>query len=84
VRISFSDSGSGIRPENLNRLFQPFFSTKREEGTGLGLWVSYGIVTQHGGSIRVRSRVQGASQGTIFSIFLPRLGARVNGNTQAA
>ncbi len=84
VRISFSDTGAGIQPENLSRLFQPFFSTKREEGTGLGLWVSYGIVTQHGGSIRVRSRIEGPARGTIFSIFLPRLGARVNGNTQAA
>ena len=84
VRISISDTGGGINPENLSRLFQPFFSTKREEGTGLGLWVSYGIVTQHGGSIRVRSRVEGSARGTIFSIFLPRLGARVNGNTQAA
>lgn len=84
VRIAFSDNGGGIRPEHLARLFQPFFSTKREEGTGLGLWVSYGIVTQHGGSIRVRSRVEGPARGTIFSIFLPRLGVRVNGNTQAA
>ena len=84
VRISFSDNGGGIRPENLKRLFQPFFSTKHEEGTGLGLWVSYGIVTQHGGSIRVRSRVEGSARGTIFSIFLPRLGVRMNGNTQAA
>jgi PAS domain S-box-containing protein len=84
VRISFSDNGGGIRPENLSRLFQPFFSTKNEEGTGLGLWVSYGIVTQHGGSIRVRSRIKEPARGTVFSIFLPRLGARVNGNTQAA
>jgi signal transduction histidine kinase len=84
VRIAISDNGGGIRPENLKRLFQPFFSTKREEGTGLGLWVSYGIVTQHGGSIRVRSRIEGPVRGTVFSIFLPRLGARVNGNTQAA
>ncbi|MBV8457965.1 MAG: PAS domain S-box protein [Acetobacteraceae bacterium] len=83
-RITLSDNGVGIKPEYLNRLFQPFFSTKREEGTGLGLWVSYGIVTQHGGSIRVRSRVEGPARGTVFSIFLPRLGARINGNTQAA
>jgi len=84
VRITFSDNGGGIRPENLKRLFQPFFSTKQEEGTGLGLWVSYGIVTQHGGSIRVRSRIDGPARGTVFSIFLPLLGARMNGNTQAA
>ncbi len=84
VRITLSDTGMGIPQENLERLFQPFFSTKKEEGTGLGLWVSYGIVTQHGGSIRVRSRVKGRLRGTVFSIFLPRLGARANGNTQAA
>ncbi len=84
VRIMVSDSGVGIKPQHLKRLFQPFFSTKKNEGTGLGLWVSYGIVTQHGGSIRVRSRVEGPARGTVFSIFLPRLGARVNGNTQAA
>lgn len=84
VRVAISDNGSGIEPENLKRLFQPFFSTKKNEGTGLGLWVSYGIVAQHGGSIRVRSRVQAPARGTVFSIFLPLLGARVNGNTQAA
>jgi signal transduction histidine kinase len=84
VRLTLSDTGSGIEPENLKRLFQPFFSTKREEGTGLGLWVTYGIITQHGGTIRVRSRVTGVKRGTVFSVFLPRLGARVNGNTQAA
>ena len=84
VRIAISDNGVGIKPENLKRLFQPFFSTKQHEGTGLGLWVSYGIVTQHGGSIRLRSRVEGPARGTVFSIFLPLLGARVNGNTQAA
>lgn len=84
VRITVSDNGCGIRPENLKRLFQPFFSTKHEEGTGLGLWVSYGIVTQHGGSIRVRSRIEQPARGTVFSVFLPRLGARMNGNTQAA
>ena len=84
VRIAISDNGGGIKPENLKRLFQPFFSTKQNEGTGLGLWVSYGIITQHGGAIRVRSRVEGPARGSVFSIFLPRLGARVNGNEQAA
>jgi two-component system CheB/CheR fusion protein len=84
VRIAISDNGSGIEPENLKRLFQPFFSTKKNEGTGLGLWVSYGIVAQHGGAIRVRSRVQAPARGTVFSIFLPLLGARFNGSTQAA
>lgn len=84
VRITLSDTGTGIRPENLKHLFQPFFSTKNEEGTGLGLWVTYGIIAQHGGTIRVRSRINGPVRGTVFSIFLPRLGARLNGSTQAA
>ena len=84
VRLTVSDTGGGIAPPNLKHLFQPFFSTKQDEGTGLGLWVTYGIMTQHGGTIRVRSRVSGPQRGTVFSVFLPRLGARVNGNTQAA
>lgn len=84
IRIVLSDNGAGIKPEHLKRLFQPFFSTKKEEGTGLGLWVTYGIVAQHGGAIRVRSRTDGPVRGTMFSVFLPCLGARVNGNTQAA
>lgn len=84
VRLSISDNGSGIKATDIKRLFQPFFSTKREEGTGLGLWVTYGIVTQHGGTIQVRSHAGEQTHGTVFSIFLPTLGARVNGNTQAA
>lgn len=84
IRLTLSDNGGGIMPENLKHLFQPFFSTKKEEGTGLGLWVTYGIVTQHGGNIRVRSRISGLRRGTVFSVFLPRLGARVNENIQAA
>jgi len=84
VRITFSDTGVGIEPNDLKWLFQPFFSTKKEEGTGLGLWVTYGIVAQHGGTIRVRSRTSGPVRGTVFSVFLPRLGVRANDHTQAA
>jgi len=83
VRIAVSDTGVGIDPAHLKRLFQPFFSTKDEEGTGLGLWVTYGV-TQHGGTIRVRSRAHGANRGAIFTILVPQLGARVDGNPQAA
>ena len=71
IRITLSDSGSGIASESLRRIFEPFYSTKQDGGTGLGLWVSRGIVQKHGGSIRVRSRVAGLHRGTIFSIFLP-------------
>ena len=76
VRFTVSDNGSGIRPQHLPKLFQPFFSTKKEHGTGLGLWVTSGIVTQHGGSIRVRTQLEGPARGTTFSVFLPKLGLR--------
>ena len=84
VRITVSDTGSGIDPAHLSSLFQPFFSTKKETGTGLGLWVTSGIVAQHGGTIGVRSRIAGRTHGTLFSVFLPKLGTRENGKTQAA
>jgi signal transduction histidine kinase len=73
VLVQVQDSGSGISEENLRRLFEPFFSTKREgKGTGLGLWVSQGIVQQHGGQMKVRSR---PGRGTTFTIALPIGGA---------
>lgn len=67
--ISFADSGCGIPPENLERLFEPFFSTKEEvEGAGLGPWISYGIIQRHKGTIEVDSKV---GEGTTFTITLP-------------
>lgn len=71
VRITLADNGGGIARENLARIFEPFFTTKKDTGTGLGLWVSNGIVRKHGGSIRVRSRAHGSATGTVFSVFLP-------------
>lgn len=65
--VRISDTGCGIRPERLSKVFDPFFST-REKGTGLGLSVSYGIVRRHGGEITVKSE---AGQGTAFTILLP-------------
>jgi PAS domain S-box-containing protein len=71
VRVSVSDTGVGIRREERNRLFEPFFTTKATHGTGLGLWISKGIVQKYGGTIQFRSiRVNGA-RGTCFSVFLP-------------
>ncbi len=72
VRITVADNGSGIPRDHLRRIFEPFFTTKKDTGTGLGLWVSRGIVQKHGGSIRVRSRTDGRTTGTVFSIFLPQ------------
>lgn len=69
VRIDVADQGIGIPKENLQRIFEPFFSTKEVgSGTGLGLSTVYGIVRQTGGFIEVDSTV---NKGTIFSIFLP-------------
>jgi two-component system, chemotaxis family, CheB/CheR fusion protein len=72
VRVTVADNGPGIDREDRRRVFEPFFTTKGERGTGLGLWVSEGIVRKHGGSIRVRSTDRGARRGTSFSVFLPQ------------
>jgi two-component system NtrC family sensor kinase len=69
VEITIADTGSGISPENLDKLFEPFFTTKPVgQGTGLGLAVSQGIVQHHGGHIRVQSE---AGKGSRFFIWLP-------------
>jgi two-component system NtrC family sensor kinase len=69
VIIEIQDSGVGIAPENLSKVFEPFFTTKEVgKGTGLGLAVCYGIITEHGGRLSVRSNV---GVGTTFTIFLP-------------
>jgi two-component system cell cycle sensor histidine kinase/response regulator CckA len=70
VKIEMSDTGTGISPDNIERIFEPFFSTKEVgQGTGLGLSTVYGIVTQTGGFVQVDSSM---GKGTTFSIFLPR------------
>jgi len=74
VEISFTDTGPGIPPENMDKIFEPFFTTKKVgEGTGLGLSVSYGILTKFGGDIRVRSQTGGGgyNPGTTFTVVLP-------------
>src|ERR1700692_207923 len=71
VRITVADNGGRIPREDWRHIFEPFYTTKPETGTGLGLWVSHGIVEKHGGSIRVRSRTSGIRTGTVFLIFLP-------------
>lgn len=70
IRVVVADDGPGISRETQANLFHPFYTTKGEKGTGLGLWVSQGIVIKHGGSIRLRSRIE-APHGTCFAVFLP-------------
>ena len=70
VWVDVRDTGAGIRAENLNQVFEPFYTTKEVgEGTGLGLSIAYGIVREHGGDITVDSQ-QG--QGTTFRVCFPR------------
>jgi PAS domain S-box-containing protein len=71
ARIVIADTGPGISSENRERIFEPFFTTKGENGTGLGLWISSGIILKHGGSIRVRSSTRSDHSGTVFNVFLP-------------
>ncbi len=69
VRVAITDDGTGIAPDHMSKIFEPFFTTKQVgEGTGLGLWVSYGIVKSFGGDITVSS-TWGA--GTTFCVMLP-------------
>ena len=73
VRVSVSDTGTGIPPEVMARLFEPFFTTKDPgKGTGLGLAIVHGIVRQSGGFVTVASEV---GRGTVFHVHLPRLEA---------
>ena len=73
IGITVADSGLGMDPTTLGRIFEPFFSTKGITGTGLGLWISHEIVTKHQGTVRVRSRraASGIQSGTVFRIFIP-------------
>jgi signal transduction histidine kinase len=71
VHLGVSDTGSGINEENLQKIFDPYFSTKHKEtGSGLGLYVTYGIVKAHSGHIEVSSR---KDKGTTFDVYFPAL-----------
>jgi signal transduction histidine kinase len=67
VAIDLSDTGPGIRPQDLKRIFDPFYSTK-PNGTGLGLSICHRIVEEHGGTIEVRTE---PGKGSSFSVILP-------------
>jgi two-component system NtrC family sensor kinase len=69
VEVAVEDTGHGIAPEHMDKLFTPFFTTKEQgKGVGLGLAVSYGIIERHGGKIEVKSEV---GKGSTFTIRLP-------------
>jgi PAS domain S-box-containing protein len=71
IRITIADTGHGMSPTVQQRLFEPFYTTKDLNGTGLGLWISAGIVSRHKGRLTFRSSEHPVHHGTIFSLFLP-------------
>jgi two-component system NtrC family sensor kinase len=79
VSVRVSDTGSGIAQENIHRIYDPFFTTKtspaegQNRGTGLGLSVTYGIIQEHAGNIRVESR---PGEGTTFTLDFPLISTR--------
>lgn len=70
IRVLVSDNGPGIPPEVRPHIFEPFFTTKGERGTGIGLWVSEGVLEKQGGRMRLKSSTA-RMHGTTFSVFLP-------------
>jgi len=70
MRIVIADDGRGMPEAVAAKVFEPFFTTKEEKGTGLGLWVSKGIVQKHEGSISMRTSTR-SGRGTAISILLP-------------
>ncbi|MBV8631584.1 MAG: CHASE3 domain-containing protein [Silvibacterium sp.] len=81
VVVQVWDSGPGISDSARAKLFEPFFTTKGQEGTGLGLWVSNGIVQKHGGYIRIANSMDGDLRGACVSFYLP---ARTKAEPRAA
>jgi PAS domain S-box-containing protein len=70
VRISVADVGAGIPMEHRQEIFAPFFTSKKDMGTGLGLWITKELLEKRGGRLRFRSRV-GPRSGTVMTVFLP-------------
>ena len=85
VRVSLMDDGCGIDASQMSKIFEPFYTTKKDVGTGLGLWLTQNLVDKHQGYIQVRSRVQNGKSWTVFSVFLPQEpGARENPSGEAS
>jgi PAS domain S-box-containing protein len=82
IEVSITDTGSGIKPEDAGKIFEPFFTTKATKGTGLGLWISKGIVQKYEGTIRFRSLRLPHGAATCFSVFFP--GSHVAASADAA
>ena len=75
VRITICDTGLGMNPRTRKKIYEPFFSTKGAQGSGLGLWLVANIVDKHQGSIHVRSTSDSEATGTVFTLIFPDSGA---------
>ncbi len=71
VRVSIADNGSGIPLEFRTRVFDAFFTTKQQKGSGVGLWLTMAIVQEHGGRLQLRSSTRAGASGTVMSALLP-------------
>ena len=80
VRLTIADTGTGIQMDKLEEVFEPFVTTKGEQGLGIGLWISRNIVEKMGGQIGVRSSTAESDHGTQFTVTLPSFGSEVRGN----
>ena len=72
VRVTVADHGMGIPPEFRARIFEAFFTTKEQKGSGVGLWLTHAIVQEHEGKLQVRSCTELRGSGTVFSVLLPQ------------
>jgi signal transduction histidine kinase len=79
LSISVSDTGAGIKPEHAKHLFEPFFTTKSTKGTGLGLWISKGIIQKYEGTIQFRSILFKDRNMTSFRVILPGVSSASKG-----
>jgi signal transduction histidine kinase len=84
VCVTICDTGSGIDPAHAKHLFEPFFTTKSVKGTGLGLWISKGIVQKYGGSIRFRSLEYQGRHITCFQVTLPESDDRAAAQSESS
>ena len=71
IVVTVADTGKGMSKQTQSSIYRAFYTTKGEQGTGLGLWISSEIVQRHHGSLRMRSREHGPHRGTVFQMFLP-------------
>lgn len=71
IRVTFLDNGSGVTHADRKKIFEPFYTTKKDVGTGLGLWLTMDLVKKHRGTLRFRSSVRPGRSWTAFSVFLP-------------